>query len=1145
MQKRKLWMSLCGSMLLSGVFLLASNAYAAPDFVNAADPDLPEKARGIPKGGALRVSGLMLDTLGEVTLDLERFTVFSPDTKIEVVGGPAVNVPDVAYFRGAVADTPGSSVMMAVPKNGKVRGVVSSKSGSWMMESGAGSSGLKNRKVDLAKELAGRTFECGVDSTTFTPDNNNLAAANEAAAAGLPLNVQYTAHMIIDTDYEYWEQFWNRYSPDVNETAAKAIEYIGDLVAYTSIAYEREINTNLLIQQVRLFADNSDPYSAPGTGCGGDPGFLPELQAAWMIDFTPRTLVHGLSGRPGGGCGFYGENYSSVLCSTALGYAVSMGIGTGFDIDNPGFLWEGHVMAHEIGHNFGSRHTHEYCDLYGIASPVDACADSCLPNDGTDPYPVLPGLGSLTGGTDGDQNGTIMSYCKSVGSGFLSNVAHTFGEFHPYGVAAWRVPEWMRTMTAAHASCMTVEYTGSDLQVFKDCKPDDPMLVGDTAVCTITVQNYGPDTALGVTAVDEYVSDGIFSFGAITVSKGANTFYDLCSTTTNPQDQAGTVTCDLGFIDSGHSAVIKIPVTADEPQNINDRVAVSSDSPDTDMSNNSAEDEVNVMEIADLEVFKDCKPDDPMLAGQTGTCTITVKNWGPSIAENVTLHDRHISTSNGTFNFGNVNSSQGSCTTTSNPQVGSGDVNCNLGDLLSGAEATVTVDLLTDEGQNINDTVIVSSDSYDPDSTNNSASDGVGVEPVADLVLSKTASLATVTAGTQLTYNLEVTNLGPSQAVNVVIEDVLPAGVTIDSVSSPDGTCNAGVPGDGTLPTTCTVDSLAVGGSANMEVVVTVEPQTLGILGNNAKAYSDLFDLDNSNNLATTATNVEASADLSVTKSDHPDPVLAGEYLTYDVTIRNNGPSTAVDVMLSDELPDEVTFDGYIVSNGSGTCVPLEGSTTVECDLNDLNPGESVTVFIKVLVDPAVPDGSSISETATVSSGTPDPDNSNNSVTEETLVNAEADLWIDKTGNFPTGNPSGTILYYLTVYNQEGCSEDDPQVCGSGGPSDAQNVVVIDHLPEPRKKINVEFVSEKCSYDETAHTVTCTEPVLPYSSKVTFEVQISVKGGVGEITNVAEVSSTTVDPNSNNNTDELLMTVQGGTGDTGGPSGGRGRGPKK
>ena len=145
------------------------------------------------------------------------------------------------------------------------------------------------------------------------------------------------------------------------------------------------------------------------------------------------------------------------------------------------------------------------------------------------------------------------------------------------------------------------------------------------------------------------------------------------------------------------------------------------------------------------------------------------------------------------------------------------------------------------------------------------------------------------------------------------------------------------------------------------------------------------------------------------------------------------------------------------------------------------------------------------------------------------LVVAVADLWIDKTGIFLTENPSKTIRYTLTVHNDEGCSGDDPQVCGDGGPSDAQDVVVVDTLPSTAKKLVVTFVSEDCTYDSGSHTVTCTMGVpLQAGDSVFFEIEARPRGGLREITNVVTVSSSTTDPDSGNNTDELLMDIGGG-----------------
>ncbi|MHB8809574.1 MAG: S8 family serine peptidase [Desulfobulbaceae bacterium] len=736
------------------------------------------------------------------------------------------------------------------------------------------------------------------------------------------------------------------------------------------------------------------------------------------------------------------------------------------------------------------------------------CVDSSVPDDaygnksGTSmAAPEVTGAFAMLKALDPALSvGDIENLLKTTGVLVMDNRAP-----NPAGADAGHVKPRIQ-LDAAVASL-----TEADLRVFKDCKPDQPMLVGDTATCTITVQNLGPDPALGVMAVDEYVSNGTIAFGTVATTAGS------CTPTANPQVESGRVDCDLGSILPGTSVTIEIPVTADTPQDINDRVTVQSLTPDPNLANNVAEDEVTVVEIADLEVFKDCKPDAPLLAGETATCFITVKNWGPSTAENVSLADTHVS--NGTFNFGTVSTTAGNCTPTANPQVNGGAVNCSFGDLTPGEVARVEVQLLPTERMNINDTAVAASETYDPDNTNNSASDGVGVDPVANLQLTKTASAASVIAGTQLTYDLVVINNGPSIAVNVVIEDVLPAGVTIDSVSSSAGTCKTGVPGNGALPTTCTFDTMPVGIPETMQIVVTVEPQVLGILGNNAKVSSDVYDSDNSDNYATVATTVDANADLAVTKSDSPDPVLAGAKLVYDVTIQNNGPSTAVDVMLSDTLPDEVAFQGYMVSNGSGTCQHLAGPPQkVECDLNNLNPGEFVTVYLTVLVDPSVPDGTSLFDTAQVSAATIDPDGANDSVTIDTLVLAEADLAITKDASYLTDTPAPRITYTLLVSNT--------------GPSDALDVRIVDTLPLTAQKIVyvTDSANGACTYDAGAHQVSCGIGTLPAGESWSVDIVVDARGSVREITNIADVSSATTDPDPLDNTVSKRIRVKGGPG---------------
>jgi uncharacterized repeat protein (TIGR01451 family) len=305
------------------------------------------------------------------------------------------------------------------------------------------------------------------------------------------------------------------------------------------------------------------------------------------------------------------------------------------------------------------------------------------------------------------------------------------------------------------------------------------------------------------------------------------------------------------------------------------------------------------------------------------------------------------------------------------------------------------------------------------------------------------------------------------------------------------------------------------------------------VITNNAGVSSDTADNNNANNLATTTTLVTASADLSITKTDSPDPVFAGANLTYVLTVTNIGPSWARNVVVFDTLPDTVSFVSATISGGSGgVCSALGGSpTVVQCNLGDIENGGIRVITLQTQVASSVPHGTLINNTAAVSSTTPDPVGANNSAGAQTLVNAQAEIWIDKTAQILTGNPSNAVRFTLAVYNRPGCEADDVLSCGLGGPSDAQNVVVTDTLPLDPKKVKVIFVSQNCAYNKTAHNVVCNVAgALPAGQSATFVIDVQTQGGVGSITNNVSVTSTTADPNLSNNSDQVQVRLKGGNG---------------
>lgn len=388
--------------------------------------------------------------------------------------------------------------------------------------------------------------------------------------------------------------------------------------------------------------------------------------------------------------------------------------------------------------------------------------------------------------------------------------------------------------------------------------------------------------------------------------------------------------------------------------------------------------------------------------------------------------------------------------------------------------------------------------------------------PLADLALTMLDSPSSVTASDTFSFTLGITNYGPSNAVNVLVGDFVPAGTQIISVeTSGSGSCNTGILGVVTHPSTCVFDTLTNGESHTITIVVDVLPDTQGSLQNSARVWSDTFDNYNSNDLAPMSISVSSEADLIVTKSDSADPVMAGTPLTYTIDVTNNGPSTSHDVLLTDTLAAETSFVSASTIDG----VPCNSAdlNVIECKLGDLAPNENVVVIINAAVVPSVADDTTIENTVNVTSLSSDPDEAN--YTESTLVTAAADLWIDKTSNFLAETSSDTLSYLLIVHNDPGCSDDTPHICGEGGPSDAINVVVTYTLPEPRNKVAVEFISDTCTYNSTPHAITCTVPILAAGSKQIFDIQLRVKGGIAKITNSATVRSDTPDPVPENNAD--------------------------
>ena len=293
---------------------------------------------------------------------------------------------------------------------------------------------------------------------------------------------------------------------------------------------------------------------------------------------------------------------------------------------------------------------------------------------------------------------------------------------------------------------------------------------------------------------------------------------------------------------------------------------------------------------------------------------------------------------------------------------------------------------------------------FDPNLANNSQTVTTDVATQADLSLTKTTAAGPVVAGDTMAYTITVANAGPSDAQTVAMTDIVPANTTFISEAQTSGPTftltNPAVGGTGTI--TGTIATLALGASATFTVVVLVSPSTPDgtTITNTADVTAATFDPNLANNSQTVTTDVATQADLSVTKTAAAGPVVAGDTITYTITVANAGPSDAQIVALTDVLPANTTFVSDAQTSGPTftlTNPALGGTGTITGTIGTLALGASSTFTVVVLVSPSTPAGTAISNTAEVIAATFDPNLANNSPTVTTDVATEADLSVTKT----------------------------------------------------------------------------------------------------------------------------------------------------
>ena len=201
----------------------------------------------------------------------------------------------------------------------------------------------------------------------------------------------------LETDYKFFQKFGS---------LPAAETYAVSLMGAVSARYREQLDLVITLPYLGLYSNPADPWIAQDQG-GTSLDVLYEFQGAWANNMpTEAALAHFLSGASLGG----GIAFADVICMPEFRFGVSGDLAgsTPFPAIQGPLNWDFIVVSHEIGHNLGTLHTHDYCP------PIDECAPSGY-------------WGACQNSTNCVVNGTLMSYCHLCFDG----VANINPYFHP------------------------------------------------------------------------------------------------------------------------------------------------------------------------------------------------------------------------------------------------------------------------------------------------------------------------------------------------------------------------------------------------------------------------------------------------------------------------------------------------------------------------------------------------------------------------------------------------------------------------------------------------------------------------------------------------------------------------------------------
>ncbi len=315
-----------------------------------------------------------------VRLRMERFSIGAPDIKF-LIGSGAGSIeterPDVIMYRGSIEGEPNSHAYLAFSSTGMSSGYIRTGSGETFYIAQTPQEAVKgwNGEIIIHSQAAGIDLPDGVVTCAVEPpsDFEPQGLAKRMAFAGRGMRM---ARIAIDSDQEYFQIF-----NDLSSAQSYALIVMGAV----SDIYIRDFNMKMLVSYVRIWPSGGEPFEADNLG-----GFRTHWE--FSEDPSPFNYVHLFSGRRD--LSYGGVAYVGGTCSGSATYGISGFLNGSFPtpFNSPrNSNWDVIVVAHEMGHNSGTYHTHD-----GYTPTIDEC------------------------GNGTPSRGSIMSYCHTF-AGYTAN----------------------------------------------------------------------------------------------------------------------------------------------------------------------------------------------------------------------------------------------------------------------------------------------------------------------------------------------------------------------------------------------------------------------------------------------------------------------------------------------------------------------------------------------------------------------------------------------------------------------------------------------------------------------------------------------------------------------------------------------------